>query len=161
MSANGNPAIGPLDGSGLNVAIAASTWHSELCDQLLKQATAAARSTGAEVTVVRTSGAVELPVIVQQLCRNHDAVVALGVVVKGETPHFDYVCSAVTDGLTRISLDERTPVAHGVLTTFTLEQAVDRCGWEDSMEDKGTDATIAAIDSALKLAALRAEENRT
>ena len=79
-------------------------------------------------TVVRVLGAIEIPVVAQALAANHDAVVALGVVIRGETPHFDYVCDAVTQGLTRVSLDSSTPVANGVLTTNTEQQALDRAG---------------------------------
>ena len=89
--------------------------------------------------------------VAQALARRCDAVVALGVVVRGDTAHFDYVCQSVTDGLTRVALDESTPVAHGVLTVDTLEQARDRAGLPDSAEDKGWSATVAALDAALAL----------
>ncbi|MDA0251457.1 MAG: 6,7-dimethyl-8-ribityllumazine synthase, partial [Actinobacteria bacterium] len=93
--------------------------------------------------------------IAQQLAGNHDAVVALGVVIRGETPHFDYVCDAVTQGLTRVSLDASTPVANGVLTTENERQALDRAGLPDSAEDKGAQATAAALSTALTLRDLR------
>ncbi|MBU3752264.1 MAG: 6,7-dimethyl-8-ribityllumazine synthase, partial [Mycobacterium sp.] len=107
-------------------------------------------------TVVRVHGAIEIPVVAQELARNHDAVVALGVVIRGETPHFDYVCDAVTQGLTRVSLDAATPVANGVLTTENEQQALDRAGLADSAEDKGAQATAAALSTALTLQHLRA-----
>ena len=110
----------------------------------------------AEPTVVRVLGAIEIPVVAQELARNHDAVVALGVVIRGQTPHFDYVCDAVTQGLTRVSLDAATPVANGVLTTNTEEQALDRAGLPGSAEDKGEQATAAALSAALTLRDLRA-----
>jgi len=97
----------------------------------------------------------ELPVVAQALARRADAVVALGVVVRGDTPHFDYVCNAVTDGLTRVSLDEETPIGNGVLTVNTEQQALDRAGLPGSAEDKGEQAAAAALDSALTLRALR------
>ena len=85
-----------------------------------------------------------------------DAVVALGVVIRGQTPHFDYVCDAVTQGLTRVSLDARTPVANGVLTVDNEQQALDRAGLPDSAEDKGAQAAAAALSTALTLRDLRA-----
>lgn len=107
-------------------------------------------------TVVRVIGAIEIPVVAQELARNHDAVVALGVVIRGQTPHFEYVCDAVTQGLTRVSLDTSTPVANGVLTTDTEQQALDRAGLPESAEDKGAQATLAALTTALTLRELRA-----
>ena len=104
-----------------------------------------------DLAVVRVAGSVELPVVAQALARRYDAVVALGVVIRGETAHFDYVCKAVTEGLTRVALDESTPVAHGVLTVDNQEQARDRAGLPDSAEDKGWSATVAALDAALTL----------
>jgi 6,7-dimethyl-8-ribityllumazine synthase len=106
-------------------------------------------------TVVRVLGAIEIPVIAQELVRNHDAVVALGVVIRGQTPHFDYVCGAVTHGLTRVSLDAAKPVANGVLTTNNEGQALDRAGLPSSAEDKGAQATAAALSTALTLRQLR------
>ena len=107
-------------------------------------------------TVVRVLGAIEIPVVAQELARNHDAVVALGVVIRGATPHFEYVCDAVIQGLTRVALDASTPVANGVLTTNTEEQARDRAGLPGSAEDKGAQATGAALATALTLRDLRA-----
>jgi 6,7-dimethyl-8-ribityllumazine synthase len=135
----------------------ATRWHASLVDHMVERAQAAAKACGVdEVTVIRVSGSVELPVLAQALARRHDAVVALGVVVRGETAHFDYVCQSVTEGLTRVALDESTPVAHGVLTVNTLEQAQDRAGFTDSAEDKGWSATVAALDAALALRAVAA-----
>jgi 6,7-dimethyl-8-ribityllumazine synthase len=113
------------------------------------------------VVEARVSGSVELPVLAQALARRCDAVVALGVVVRGDTAHFDYVCQAVTDGLTRVALDESTPVAHGVLTVDTVEQARDRAGLPGSPEDKGWEATIAALATALTLRSLRTPSRQT
>jgi 6,7-dimethyl-8-ribityllumazine synthase len=103
------------------------------------------------VLTTRVAGAVELPVVAQALARRCDAVVALGVVIRGETAHFEYVCRAVTDGLVRVSLDESVPVAHGVLTVETEDQAWARAGLPDSLEDKGWQAAVAALDAALML----------
>jgi 6,7-dimethyl-8-ribityllumazine synthase len=151
------PEVPALDASGVRLAIVASTWHSEICDALLAGAQKVAVESGVDnPTVVRVLGAIEIPVVAQELARNHDAVVALGVVIRGETPHFDYVCDAVTQGLTRVSLDASTPVANGVLTTNTEEQALDRAGFPTSAEDKGAQAAGAALSAALTLRDLRA-----
>jgi 6,7-dimethyl-8-ribityllumazine synthase len=106
------------------------------------------------VIVTRVAGSVELPVVAQALAKRCDAVVALGVVIRGETSHFQYVCDAVTTGLTRVALDEHTPVAHGVLTVESLGQAKDRAGLEDSIEDKGWQSTVAVLDAALAIRGL-------
>ncbi|WP_238997164.1 6,7-dimethyl-8-ribityllumazine synthase, partial [Mycolicibacterium sp. CBMA 361] len=117
MSGSGVPDMPAVDASGVKLAIVASTWHTTICDALLAGASRVATASGiAEPTVVRVLGAIEIPVVAQELAKTHDAVIALGVVIRGGTPHFDYVCDAVTQGLTRVSLDESTPVANGVLT---------------------------------------------
>lgn len=152
----GVPDLPVLDASDLSLAIVASTWHTRICDALLDGARKVAADAGiGDPTVVRVLGAIEIPVVAQALARNHDAVVALGVVIRGQTPHFDYVCDAVTQGLTRVSLDESTPVANGVLTTDTEEQALDRAGLPTSSEDKGAQAAAAALSTALTLRGLR------
>lgn len=152
----GVPELAPLDGSGLRLAIVVSTWHTAICDALLDGARRVAADWGVDSpTVVRVLGSIEIPVVAQELARNHDAVVALGVVIRGQTPHFDYVCDAVTQGLTRVSLDSATPVANGVLTTDTEQQALDRAGLPRSAEDKGAQATAAALSTALTLRDLR------
>jgi 6,7-dimethyl-8-ribityllumazine synthase len=154
----GVPEMPALDASGLKLAIVASTWHTTICDALLAGAQKTAAEWGVDdPTVVRVLGAIEIPVVAQALAREHDAVVALGVVIRGQTPHFDYVCDAVTQGLTRVSLDASTPVANGVLTTNTEEQALDRAGLPTSAEDKGAQATAAALSTALTLRDLRAK----
>jgi len=156
MAGSGIPGLSTVDAGGLRLAVVATRWHHQVTDQLLDRALAAAKACGVtEVTVLRVAGSVELPVMAQALARRHDAVVALGVVVRGETAHFDYVCRSVTDGLTRVALDESTPVAHGVLTVENVAQALDRAGLPDSSEDKGWTATVAALDAALALNTLR------
>jgi len=145
-----------VDAAGVTLGIVATRWHGEIVDQLLERATACAKECGvADPTVVRVPGCVEVPVVAQQLARTHDAVVALGVVIRGGTPHFEYVCDAVTAGLTRVALDEATPLGNGVLTCDTVEQALDRCGRPDSAEDKGWEATVAALETANVLRQLR------
>ncbi|GJF12194.1 6,7-dimethyl-8-ribityllumazine synthase [Mycolicibacterium cyprinidarum] len=150
--AAGIPELPVIDASDITLAIVASTWHQTICDALLEGARRTAVAAGiANPTVVRVLGAIEIPVVAQALAGSHDAVVALGVVIRGETPHFDYVCDAVTQGLTRVSLDASRPVANGVLTTNTEQQALDRAGLPTSAEDKGAQAAAAALSTALLL----------
>ena len=152
MSGSGAPVVEPVDAAGLTLGIVATTWHAELTDQLLARAVAAARASGVSgPTVVRAPGAVELPVVAQALAERHDAVVALGVVVRGGTPHFEYVCDAVTAGLTRVALDAGKPVGNGVLTCDTEDQARDRAGLPGSAEDKGHEAATAAVATVVAL----------
>jgi len=156
MSGQGRPELSTVDASGLSLAIAATRWHAEITDSLVDRATAAAKACGVtDPLVIRVAGAVELPVIAQQLAKDYDAVACLGAVIRGGTPHFEYVCDAVTAGLTRVALDCGTPVGNGVLTCNTLEQARDRSGLPDSSEDKGWEAVVAALDTAILLRALR------
>ncbi|GGP62423.1 6,7-dimethyl-8-ribityllumazine synthase [Saccharothrix coeruleofusca] len=156
MSGEGRPDIDVPTAAGLRLAVVATRWHTRITDNLVARALVAAEKAGiAEPTVARVAGAVELPVVAQELARTHDAVVALGVVIRGGTPHFEYVCDAVTAGLTRVALDESTPVGNGVLTCDTEEQALARAGFPDSVEDKGFEACAAALDTALVLRGLR------
>jgi 6,7-dimethyl-8-ribityllumazine synthase len=156
VSGQGAPSSGPVDARGLTLAVVATRWHEVVADALLDSAVRTAHECGiAEPTVVRVSGAVELPVVAQALAGTHDAVVGVGLVLRGGTPHFEYVCSAVTYGLTRVSLDSHTPVGNGVLTCDTEEQARDRAGLAGSREDKGREAVLAALDTAVTLKQLR------
>ncbi|MEQ0557749.1 6,7-dimethyl-8-ribityllumazine synthase [Amycolatopsis sp. NEAU-NG30] len=159
MSGDGRPDVA-LDLTGcksLKLGIVATRWNADITDVLLERALVAAREAELEEepTVVHVAGAIELPVVAQALARSHDAVVALGVVIRGGTPHFEYVCDAVTAGLTRVALDESTAVGNGVLTCDTHEQAVDRSGRPGAKEDKGYEATVAALDTAHVLKSLR------
>jgi 6,7-dimethyl-8-ribityllumazine synthase len=156
MSGQGRPELSTVDAGGLTLAIAATRWHAEITDSLVDRALAAAKACGVEApVVVRVAGAVELPVVAQELARRYDAVACLGAVIRGGTPHFEYVCDAVTAGLTRVALDEGTPVGNGVLTCNTIEQARDRSGLPESSEDKGWEAVVAALDTAILLRSLR------
>lgn len=157
MAGFGAPELGTVDAAGLTIGIVATRWHAELTDHMLARAVEAAKACGVEqVAVARVAGSVELPVVAQAMARRYDAVAALGVVVRGDTAHFDYVCRSVTDGLTRVALDEATPVAHGVLTVDTPAQAHDRAGLPGSSEDKGWAAAVAALDAALALRRVQA-----
>jgi 6,7-dimethyl-8-ribityllumazine synthase len=156
VSGDGAPGAGPFDARHLTLAVVATRWHEGITTALLDSALRTAAACGVEEpTVVRVAGAIELPVVVQCLASTYDAVVALGVVIRGGTPHFEYVCDAVTYGLTRISLDSHTPVGNGVLTVDTEQQALDRAGLPDSTEDKGREAVLAALDTARVLRSLR------
>ena len=152
MAGVGAPGLTKVDGAGLTLGIVAARWHGELVDHMLSRAIDAAEACNVDhITVARVAGCVELPVVAQALAHRFDAVVALGVVCRGETPHFDWVCHSVTDGLTRVALDESTPVAHGVLTVQNMDQARARAGLEDSSEDKGWSSTVAALDAAIAI----------
>ena len=156
MSGDGRPEGRTVEAAGLTLAIAATRWHPEVTGCLIDRAVAAAEACGiAAPLVVRVPGAVELPVVAAELAKRHDAVACLGAVIRGGTPHFDYVCDSVTYGLTRVPLDTGTPVGNGVLTCDNLVQALERCGAKDSTEDKGWDAVVAALETALVLRGLR------
>jgi 6,7-dimethyl-8-ribityllumazine synthase len=156
MSGEGRPRLPAVAAADLTLAIAGTRWHAEITDSLVERAATAAKESGVgDLLVVRVAGAVELPVVAQELTRRYDAVVCLGAVIRGGTPHFEYVCDAVTAGLTRVALDAGTPVGNGVLTCNTLQEARDRCGLPDSSEDKGWEAVVAALDTALLLRSIR------
>ncbi len=158
MSGSGHPVLRTLDGSGMRVAIAASRWHSQVMAGLLDGALRALDDAQVDSpTVVRAAGCFELPVVCQALAgAGFDAVVALGVVIRGGTPHFDYICRAVTDGLARVALESGVPVGFGILTCGDEAQALDRAGLAGSQEDKGFEAAHAALDTALTLRRLPA-----
>ena len=156
MSGPGAPDQEPVDCSDLRVAIVAASWHETVMDGLVYGAHRACGDYGVtEPTLVRVPGTFELPVVASSLAQQgFDAVVALGVVIRGGTPHFEYVCNAATDGLARVALDHTVPVGFGVLTCDTEQQALDRAGLEGSSEDKGYEATAAALVTARTLASL-------
>jgi 6,7-dimethyl-8-ribityllumazine synthase len=157
MSGAGRPAGPVVDAAGVTLAIAATRWHAEVTDVLVDRAVAAAHACGVpDPLVIRVPGAVELPVVAAELASRHDAVACLGAVIRGGTPHFDYVCDAVTYGLTRVAIDTGTPVGNGVLTCNDIKQAWGRSGAEGSSEDKGWDAVLAALETALLLRRIRA-----
>lgn len=162
MSASGAPAVASFDASAYRVGIVASNWHQPVMDGLIGGAQRALSAH--QITthrLLRVPGAFELAVVAAELSSHVDVVVALGVVIRGGTPHFDYVCHAVTEGLTRVSLDRAIPIGFGVLTCDTEAQALDRAGLEataefaGSSEDKGFEATAAALQTARVLEVLR------
>jgi 6,7-dimethyl-8-ribityllumazine synthase len=157
MSGEGRPELEPIDGSGLRITIVAGLWHNTIADGLLDGARAVLAASGAEVTEIPVAGSFELPVVAKAaLDAGADAVVALGVIVRGETPHFDYVAAAATDGLTRVALDTGKPVGFGVLTVDTEQQGLDRAGLPGSKEDVGGRAAEAAISTARAIRRLTA-----
>ena len=158
MSGEGRPGQGAVDASDLALAIACTRWHAEITDSMADRAVAAAKACGvSDLLVVRVAGAIELPVVAQELSKAYDAVVCLGAVIRGGTPHFEYVCDAVTYGIARVALDAGKPVGNGVLTCDTLEQARERSGQDGSREDKGWEAVVAALETALVLRSLRGD----
>jgi 6,7-dimethyl-8-ribityllumazine synthase len=158
MSGHGAPAPGAVAGaSGLKVVVLAARWHTTVMDGLLAGAERALADSGvSDVTVIRVAGAYELPVAASRVARSAtpavDAMVALGVVIRGGTPHFEYVCGAATDGLTQVSVSTGVPIGFGVLTCDDDEQALDRAGLPGSKEDKGYEAAQAALATAVALA---------
>ena len=157
MSGAGAPDDKPVDCHDLRVAVVAARWHQEVTDGLLAGAERALKAYQVEAPVVlRVPGAFELPVAAGALAaQGYDAVIALGVVIRGGTPHFDYVCNAATDGLGRVALDNSTAVGFGLLTCDTEQQALDRAGLAGSSEDKGWEATAAALVTAQLLKKIR------
>jgi 6,7-dimethyl-8-ribityllumazine synthase len=152
---DGSPVL-HVDGRGLRVAIVAASWHTMVMDGLINGARRGLADAGvSSVELVRVPGAFELPVACSRLAPSYDAVVALGVVIRGGTPHFDYICQAATMGLTEVSVRTGVPVGFGVLTCDDDQQALDRAGLEGSSEDKGHEAATAAVATVLTLRELR------
>ena len=150
MSGKGAPELSVRNVGDLRVAVIAAQWHEKVMDGLVDGALRALHDLGIdEPTLLRVPGSWELPVVAKVLAeRGYDAVVALGVVVRGGTPHFEYVCQGVTQGLTQVSVDTGVPVGFGVLTCDNEEQALDRAGLPGSSEDKGHEAVTAAVATA-------------
>lgn len=158
MSGKGAPQVtAPVDGSGLEIVVVAGEWHEQITDGLIAGAQRALEAARATWRLVRVPGSFELPVVAKAaLDAGADAAVALGVIIRGGTPHFEFVSSAATDGLTRVALDTGKPVGFGVLTLDDEAQGIARAGLPGSDEDKGHEAADAAIRTALVLRALRA-----
>jgi len=151
----GSPAL-YVDAKGLRVVVVAASWHLTVMDGLIDGARRGLADAGvASVDLVRVPGAFELPVACSRLAASYDAVVALGVVIRGGTPHFDYICQAATMGLTDVSVRTGVPVGFGVLTCDDEQQALDRAGLQGSTEDKGHEAATAAVSTAMTLRTLR------
>lgn len=158
MSGHGAPTtdLADLDATGLRVTVVAGSWHDVITDGLLAGAQRVLDAVGATTSVVRVPGSFELPLVAKAALEGTaDAVVALGVVVRGGTPHFEYVSDAATSGLLRASLDTGKPVGFGLLTLDDEQQGLDRAGLAGSKEDKGAEAAHAAVATALTLRDLR------
>lgn len=156
MSGHGAPKVDRVDGAGLRVVVIAGSWHDVITDGLIAGAERVLDAAGASWRLVRVPGSFELPVASKvALDAGADAVVALGVIIRGGTPHFEYVSSAATDGLTRVAIETGKPVGFGVLTLDDEQQGLDRAGLPDSKEDKGAEAADAALRTALLLRELR------
>lgn len=150
MSGAGRPKDATGDGTGLRIAVIAGSWHDAITDGLIAGALRILTPSGADVDVIRVPGAFELPVAAKTVLESGaDAVVALGVIIRGGTPHFEFVSNAATDGLTRVALDTGKPVGFGVLTLDDERQGLDRAGLAGSNEDKGAEAASAALDMAI------------
>ncbi|HKF76840.1 MAG TPA: 6,7-dimethyl-8-ribityllumazine synthase [Candidatus Dormibacteraeota bacterium] len=153
MSGEGSPQLKVEECPDLRVGVVAALWHEKVMNGLVDGALRALKEVGiTEPTMVRTPGSFELGVVARALAdRGHDAVVALGAVIQGGTPHFEYVCQAATQGLTRVAVDTGVPVGFGLLTCDSEQQALDRAGLPGSTEDKGYEAAMAAVATALAL----------
>lgn len=157
MSGAGSPEI-TVDGTGLNVVIVAGQWHDVITNAMIASAQRTLEASGASHSLVRVAGSFELPVVSKAVLEaGADAVVALGVIIRGGTPHFEFVSDAATSGLTRVSLDTGKPVGFGVLTLDDEQQGLDRSGLPGSKEDKGAEAAIAALETAVTLRAIRSK----
>ena len=157
MSGDGAPTL-TIDGAaGLAVVVIASRWHDTVMNGLLDGARRALAEAGVVNAVeLRVPGVFELPVAASRVATHEhgvDAIVALGVVIRGGTPHFEYVCQAATSGLTAVAERTGIPVGFGVLTCDTDQQALDRAGLPGSVEDKGHEAVTAALATAITLTA--------
>ena len=146
MSSNGAPKL-DIDARGLKITIVVTSWHTIITDGLLAGAERALIAAGnTDYKVVRVPGAFELPLGAKLAIQDGaEVVIALGVVIQGDTPHFDYVCDAATSGLTRVQLDSLIPIGFGLLTVANEQQALDRAGLANSREDKGAEAVEAAV----------------
>jgi len=161
VSGEGSPDDRPFDCHDLRVAVVAASWHEQVMQGLLDGTLDALRRHQVESpVVVRVPGSFELPVVASALAgQGFEAIIALGVIIRGGTPHFEYVSSAATDGLTRVALDHGVPIGFGLLTCDNEEQALDRAGLEGSREDKGYEATHAALLTAVTLKRIRRREH--
>lgn len=146
MSREGAPEF-ELAAPGAKIAIIASAWHNQIMDSLIAGAQAALDSAQASYSVYRVAGAFEIPLASKVALETYDAVVALGVVIRGDTPHFDYVCDAVTSGITRIILDSQKPIGFGLLTVDNEKQALDRSQEPFNGDNKGVEAAQAVLAS--------------
>lgn len=148
MSGAGSPGEKVTGFTGTRVVIVASSWHDLIMDGLIAGAERVIKASGVTPEIHRVPGSFELPIAARAAAMSGaDAVVALGVIIRGGTPHFEFVSSAATDGILRVSLDTGVPVGFGVLTCDDEKQALDRAGLPKSSEDKGAEAAAAALNT--------------
>lgn len=155
MSGAGAPTV-DVRAPDLRVAVVAASWHETVMNGLLEGARRGFSAAGLpdeQVTIVRVPGSFELGVAAARLAPKYDALVALGVVIRGGTPHFDYVCQAATSALSEVAARTATPIGFGLLTCDDEQQALDRAGLPDSVEDKGHEAATAAVATVVALRA--------
>jgi 6,7-dimethyl-8-ribityllumazine synthase len=147
-----SPKIIALDGSQLKASIVTSSWHPDICDALVSGAKKALDEAGCKsISVHKVAGSFEIPLAAQKLLdAGSDLVVAIGLILKGDTPHFDYVCQGVTSGVMQVSLSRNKPIGFGVLMCDNLDQAYERSGLSEGQENKGFDAAIAALNLAIE-----------
>lgn len=147
-----SPKIGALDGSQLKASIVTSSWHPDICDALVSGAKKALDEAGCKnVSLHKVAGSFEIPLAAQKLLdAGSDLVIAVGLILKGDTPHFDYVCQGVTSGVMQVSLTRNKPIGFGVLMCDNLDQAYERSGLSEGQENKGFDAAIAALNLAIE-----------
>jgi 6,7-dimethyl-8-ribityllumazine synthase len=161
MSGAGAPTV-QVDGTGLRIAVIAGRWHEVITNGLIAGAHETIVASGADHTLFRVSGAFELPVVAKAALNNgFDAAVCLAVIIRGGTPHFEYVSSAATDGLTQVAINTGKPIGFGVLTIDTEAQGLDRAGLAGSTESKGEEAALAALEAAVLLRVIHAEDETT
>ena len=155
MSGSGAPALDIAGVADARVAVVAASWHEEVMTGLVDGAVRALDALGVRHELIRVPGAFELPIVARAAAvGGYDAVVALGVVIRGGTPHFEYVCRAATDGLSRVATDTGVPVGFGLLTCDDEAQALARAGLPGSVEDKGQEAAEAALATLATLRGL-------
>lgn len=156
MSGSGSPGVRHT-APGVRIAVVAASWHDTVIDGLIAGARRAAEAAQAQVEVFRVPGSFELPVACRRAADHFDAVVALGVIIRGGTPHFEFVAAGVTYGLTEVSVQTGVPIGFGVLTCDTDEQALDRAGLPGSSEDKGAEAVDAVLGTLTAMAEISAD----
>lgn len=154
MSREGTPLFNQ-NASGAKVAIVAATWHNQIMDKLILGAQTALSKADAELELFRVAGAFEIPLVSKVALEKFDAVVALGVVIRGDTPHFEYVCDAVTSGINQVILQTNKPIGFGLLTVDNVDQALNRSQDPDTGDNKGVEAAQAVIASLEVLKKIR------
>lgn len=140
---------GEVNGSDYRIGIVVAKWNSFITDKLLNGSLEVLKNKGykeEQVIVVRCPGAYEIPLTAKKLIEKVDGIIALGAVIRGDTPHFDYVCEAVNNGVLQLNMDTGKPVSFGVLTTDNMQQATQRAGGEESSGNKGAEAALALLE---------------